>query len=109
MQRSLERAGYHVMTATNGEMGLESYKANQEKIALVITDLSMPGMDGAALIGELRKISPFTKVICTSGIGIALSGGQLEALGADKVLAKPCNSRMILEAIRDLLKDEPKK
>lgn len=109
MQRSLERAGYRVLTALDGEKGLNSYIANREKIAVVVTDMSMPGMDGVDMIRQLRKISPSAKVIFTSGISIASHGGPSESLGADKVLAKPCNSRAILEAIRDLLTEEPQK
>jgi CheY-like chemotaxis protein len=109
MQRSLERAGYRVLTALDGEQGLDSYIANQEKISVVVTDVSMPGMDGVDMIRQLRKISPLAKVIFTSGISMASNCGQFESLGADKVLAKPCNSRTMLEAIRDLLAEEPKK
>jgi PAS domain S-box-containing protein len=109
MQRSLEKAGYRVLTALDGEKGLDSYIANQEKISVVVTDMSMPGMGGVDMISQLRNISPSAKVILTSGISMASNSGQLESLGADKVLAKPCNSRMMLEAIRDLLTEEPKK
>lgn len=55
MQRALERAGYHVMTAFDGQKGLDCYTENQEKIALVLTDMSMPGMGGADMIRQLRK------------------------------------------------------
>ena len=102
MQRSLERAGYHVMTASDGQKGLDCYTENQEKIALVLTDMSMPSMGGADMIRQLRKKSPSVKVICTSGI--LYHNGQLDSLGADKVLVKPCDSKMMLEAIRDVLR-----
>ena len=105
MQRSLERAGYHVMTASDGQKGLDCFTENQEKIALVLTDMSMPGMGGAEMIRQLRKESPFVKVICTSGI--AYTNGHMDSLGLDKILAKPCDSKTMLEAIRDVLKAEP--
>jgi PAS domain S-box-containing protein len=105
MQRSLERAGYHVMTASDGQKGLDCFTENQEKITLVLTDMSMPGMGGAEMIRQLRKESPFVKVICTSGI--AYTNGHMDSLGLDKILAKPCDSKTMLEAIRDVLKAEP--
>jgi PAS domain S-box-containing protein len=105
MQRSLERAGYHVMTALDGQKGLDCFTENQEKIALVLTDMSMPGMGGAEMIRQLKKESPFVKVICTSGI--AYTNGHMDSLGLDKILAKPCDSKTMLEAIRDVLKAEP--
>jgi CheY-like chemotaxis protein len=105
MQRSLERAGYHVMTALDGQKGLDCFTENQEKIALVLTDMSMPGMGGAEMIRQLKKESPFVKVICTSGI--AYTNGHMDSLGLDKILAKPCDSKTMLEAIRDVLNAEP--
>ena len=107
MQRSLERADYHVMTASDGQKGLDCFTENQEKIALVLTDMSMHGMGGAEMIRQLRKEYPFVKVICTSGI--VYTNGPMDSLGADKILAKPCDSKTILEAIRDVLKAEPPK
>jgi len=107
MQRSLERAGYHVMSASDGQKGLDCFTESQEKIALVLTDMSMPGMGGAEMIRQLKKKSPFVKIICTSGI--IYPNGQMHSLGADKVLAKPCDSKTMLEAISEVLKAEPQK
>jgi two-component system response regulator CpxR len=61
----LETRGYRVITCTGGEQALERFKKGG--IDLVLTDLTMPGMDGNKLIEEIKSISPQTPVILLSG------------------------------------------
>ncbi len=61
----LETRGYRVITCTGGEQALERFKKGG--IDLVLTDLTMPGMDGNKLIEEIKSISPHTPVILLSG------------------------------------------
>lgn len=58
MTRSLEKSGYRVIAAGDGEEAYALYSKYQEDIRLVITDLAMPGMDGPSLIAALRKNQP---------------------------------------------------
>lgn len=103
MTRSLEKSGYKVLAAGDGEEGYALYSKHREEVRLVITDLAMPGMDGPALIAALKKINPAIKVICTSGLGSYTEQGSLTELGVLAILSKPCNSRTILQAIQDTL------
>ena len=61
----LERQGYSVVEAENGNEGLQCYRA--EPTDLVITDMQMPVMDGLQMIRELRRVFPAAKVIAMSG------------------------------------------
>jgi two-component system response regulator CpxR len=61
----LETRGYRVITCTGGEQALERFKKGG--IDLVLTDLTMPGMDGNKLVEEIKSISPQTPVILLSG------------------------------------------
>jgi CheY-like chemotaxis protein len=103
MTRSLEKSGYRVIAAGDGEEAHALYSQHQKDVRLVITDLAMPGMDGPALITALKKINPSVKVICTSGLGSYTQKEALTDLGVLAILSKPCNSRIVLQAIQDAL------
>ena len=61
----LETRGYRVVTCHNGEDALTRFKRGD--IDLVLTDLIMPGLDGAKLIEAIKEISPRTPAILLSG------------------------------------------
>ncbi len=58
---------YHVWAARSGEEALEMVRRRGRHIALLVTDLVMPGMGGAQLAHELRALQPDIKIILTSG------------------------------------------
>lgn len=103
IQRSLETSGYHVLTANDGEEGLAVFKQHTGEILLVITDMSMPGMDGPEMAAAIHKISPSLPILGTSGLDTQPDKETLRALGLQRILSKPCNSATILEAIRQVL------
>ena len=59
--------GLNTMMASSGEEALEIYKANQEKIDVVIMDLSMPGMGGKNATKAILAIDSEQKIIIASG------------------------------------------
>lgn len=61
----LETRGYHVVTCTGGQEALERFRKGG--VDLVLTDLTMPGLDGSKLIEEIKKVSPQTPTILVSG------------------------------------------
>jgi len=103
MSRSLEKSGYKVISAEDGEKGLAAFKRRRKEINLVITDMAMPGMDGPALVSAIRKIDPSVKILCTSGLSTPSNDESLKSLGVSAVLSKPCSSKVILQAIKDAL------
>jgi len=107
MARSLEKAGYRVLAADDGDQGCALYKLHQKDIRLVITDMAMPGMDGPALISALKKINPRVKIICTSGFGSSSGKNSPAELGVHAILSKPCNSRVVIQAIQEALSATP--
>lgn len=107
MQRSLEKSGYHVLAASDGLEGLESFQRHRDSVRLVLTDMAMPGMDGLQLVSEIRKTGSRVPVLCTSGLDASSNSESLSRLGIRKVLPKPCSSQTILQAIREALHDEP--
>ncbi|MGB0748233.1 MAG: PAS domain-containing protein [Magnetospiraceae bacterium] len=65
--RALSNKGYQVLEAENGEAALDLVRARTASIDLVVSDVVMPGMDGHALVKQLRKERPGIKVILISG------------------------------------------
>jgi two-component system response regulator CpxR len=61
----LETRGYHVVTCTGGQEALERFKRGG--VDLVLTDLTMPGLDGTKLIEEIKSLSPQTPAILLAG------------------------------------------
>src|SRR3546814_4349250 len=65
-ERALTRAGYSVVTASQGEEGLERF-AGMEKIDLIVSDVVMPTMDGPAMVRAMRAKRPTLPVLFMSG------------------------------------------
>ncbi|WP_305095716.1 response regulator [Croceibacterium aestuarii] len=65
-ERALTRQGYSVTTASDGDEGLEAFKASGE-FDLVVSDVVMPSMDGPAMAREIRKLAPKIPVLFMSG------------------------------------------
>ena len=99
----LERFGYTAIIAESGEKAIEIYKAEKDRIDLVVLDLSMPGMGGHKCLSELREIDPRIKVIIASGY--AASGKVKETLesGAAAFIGKPYQLADMLKKVREVL------
>ncbi len=100
--QTLEAFGYRVLTAGDGADALAVYVQRRNEISVVLTDMMMPVMDGAATIQALRRINPKVKIIAASGLGT--NGGTLKA-GADirHFLTKPYTAQLLLNALRSIL------
>lgn len=89
LSAQLEREGYDVVLATNGREGLQAI-GDDPDIRLVITDLSMPEMDGFELIKQIRRTeSHYTYIIVLTAHDQKDSLIRALGLGADDYLAKP--------------------
>lgn len=100
----LQRAGYEVHEACNGEEALRRFA--QLRVDLVVTDLVMPEKEGIETITELRKRNPAVPIIAMSGggtIGANLYLQIASRLGAKRVLAKPFQNAELLEAVQSVL------
>ena len=103
VRRVLEREGFSVLEAEDGEHA--SQKCSQNHVDLVITDLMMPKKDGIEFIVELGKTHPDVGVIAISGGGRP-QGCYLmpaRAVGADRTLSKPFRRRDLLDAVNEVL------
>jgi two-component system cell cycle sensor histidine kinase/response regulator CckA len=100
--RTLLSFGYQVMSAGGGSEALKVYLPNQNKIALVITDMMMPQGDGRVLILELLNVNPALKIIALSGL-FGANGDQIRAIGAKRFLRKPYMANTLIKTVREVL------
>jgi CheY-like chemotaxis protein len=62
----LQKRGFSVLTAGDGHSGVDLFRAHAEDIGAVLLDMTLPGMSGPEVLGEIRRVKPDTKVILTS-------------------------------------------
>jgi two-component system cell cycle sensor histidine kinase/response regulator CckA len=103
--RTLERYGYKVLTASNGAEAVSIYARNMGKVDLVLTDMSMPIMDGPSTIVALKALDEHVRVVGSSGLDT--NGKVAKALGAGvrRFVPKPYTAETLLQTIRDALDD----
>jgi signal transduction histidine kinase len=100
-RKILQESGYAVITARSGEEGIAKYLQN--RVDLVLLDVSMPGIGGIKCLHQIMSLSPEAKVIIISGY---LSNGRVEeamALGAKAFLNKPYSFEELLTTVRNVL------
>jgi len=97
----LEKFGYQVAVASNGNEGVKYFRANPAD--LVITDMFTPGKNGHAFIREILNDFPETKFLVISGDKLESERklNAKETFGAVKVFAKPIKIDDLLPAIRE--------
>lgn len=98
---TLEAHGYKVLTAVDGTEALATYAHYGDSIALVVTDMMMPYMDGTATIRAIQKMNPQVKIIAVSGLK-----QDSDIVTQDRVvfLHKPYTSEKLLSIIGEMLR-----
>jgi CheY-like chemotaxis protein len=100
----LTDAGYQVITAPGAAAGLDI--AKRDGVDAIVTDMSMPGTDGAQLIAQVRSLFPGMPVVAISGSSIIDGRDALDVArerGADAVLTKPFRAAALAAVLNDLL------
>jgi hypothetical protein len=106
-REALVRAGFAVISASDGETALSEFASHRGSISAVVLDLLMPGMGGLRCLENLRRLDPSVRVVVTSGcVPDADSAGPLTRL-ADTVLIKPYKIWELCDALRRVLGPGP--
>jgi two-component system cell cycle sensor histidine kinase/response regulator CckA len=95
---TLESFGYRVLTAADGSEGIAQYAQNPD-VAVVLTDMLMPVLDGRTTIRALRQLNPNVRVVGMSGVTSQRTSGPMP----DLLLQKPFRAADLLNAIHSLL------
>jgi two-component system cell cycle sensor histidine kinase/response regulator CckA len=102
-QRLLLRAGFRVSTAESGFDALALLSAAANDVAVIVTDVMMPGLSGPQLVAERRALGDTRPVIYISGYtGEALPAALLPEAGA-VLISKPFTSSQLVGAINTAL------
>ena len=105
MARALQRAGYQVITASNGNDGLT--KALQERPHCVVLDVVLPGISGYGLCRQLRALDPNHNLsiimVSTKNTRLDRSWGLRQ--GADRYLPKPFSEEMLVQTVKEVIRE----
>ena len=102
-KRVLERLGYIVTTQTSALEAITAVRDHPGGVDLVITDLTMPGMDGVKLGRQLLQLRADLPIIIATGYGGAMMNEKVLELGFRDLLNKPYNVRTLGETLRRVL------
>jgi PAS domain S-box-containing protein len=108
-QKTLERFGYRVLVAADGAEAVSLYISRQQEIAVVITDVAMPHMDGPATIAALKTINPKVKIIGSSGLTSDGGRARIKNAGIEHFIPKPYKAEAILQVLHEVLQKKPAK
>ena len=101
---ALQHYGYRVLQAGDSAEALEVWQWHAPRIALLLTDLVMPGnLNGLELAAKLQTEKPSLKIICISGNANKVTGQPSPALNEIRFLQKPCAPQTVGLAVRALL------
>jgi two-component system cell cycle response regulator CpdR len=102
VRRTLEAESFHVEVAENGEAALKLIQSREEAFDLVLTDLSMPGIDGRQVSETLGRFRPSVAVLCMSA-----NPDAVPHIGPSdvpvRVMLKPFTAEDLYHAVRDAI------
>jgi PAS domain S-box-containing protein len=103
--QTLQAYGYKVLKATDGADAVAVFAQHKADIAVVLTDMMMPVMDGPSTIYAILRIRPGTKIIAASGLnandGVAAAVGA----GVKHFLTKPYTAGTLLKTLRTVIEE----
>ena len=100
---TLETFGYKVVTASDGTEALAIYADRKNEIAVVLTDMVMPFMDGPSTIRALQRMNPKVRIIAASGLGAGQRAGEGALEGVSVFLNKPYTAEKLLKTLAQVL------
>ena len=100
VRRMLEKRGYRVDEAASGAEGIQLMQAHDE-IELVITDLMLPGIDGATLAARLREINPTIPILMMSGYSEHEIATRNLHQGNERFIEKPFTTAAMVRAVHE--------
>ncbi len=105
VQIRLDQAGYEVLVAGDGREGFDV--ARRERPDLIILDLMLPGMDGYEVCGLLKADTRYSKIPIIMFTAKAQEEDMRlgKEVGADVYITKPFEHQVILDKIKELLKE----
>lgn len=101
--RALSAHGYQVISVADGAAGIAALARSHQQVSLVLTDVTMPIMDGVAFMRAAKTIDPKIPIIAMTGVDDASRDADLREIGAAIVLHKPFTFASLLTALATVL------
>jgi PAS domain S-box-containing protein len=105
-RQTLEALDYRTLVAADGAEAVALYTQNSREIAVVLTDMMMPVMDGPATIRMLKTINPEVKIIASSGVSHLGGPAKVAEMGVRHFLPKPYTAQTVMTTL-NLVINEP--
>lgn len=103
LQRMLKNMGYEVLICTSSTEALEVFKQQRAHIALVLTDMNMPVMNGAEVARQIKQLSPIMPVVLCTGFSETIDEEKARRMGIDGYMMKPVIQRQLAQTLHDVL------
>ena len=102
LQTALPRSGFDVLLAADGTDAVDVYRRHRDRVAVVLMDVNMPGIDGPETLGELQKVNRDVCCCFMTGNAGAYADEELRRRGAATVFAKPFDLAELTQSLRRL-------
>jgi len=102
-QAALEQSGYSVISADSGEAAIDLFRKATGEIAIVLLDMTMPGLSGYETFLELKRCRPAVKVLLSSGYDEMETRQRFAGQRLAGFLQKPYTAAALGEKIREVL------
>lgn len=102
-QQTLEAFGYRVILACDGVEALSIYTRHRDEIAVVLTDMVMPVMDGPTIVQVLRRLNPRLPIMAASGLSTQDYVVRAATMGVKHFLPKPYTAEELLKTLKEVL------
>ena len=100
LQRTLEGAGYNVVTAANGQEALETMSEPELEIGVALLDIKMPGLSGIEVLQQITIEHPLICVIMVTAVVDTTTAVEAMKLGAYDYVTKPFNPDDVVLAVQ---------
>ncbi|MBP1751995.1 MAG: domain S-box [Geobacteraceae bacterium] len=107
LEKTLTRAGYHVITAEDGDRALEKFRGSGDSIGLVISDMVMPKKGGRELFEEIRSMNPAIKVLFITGYSSDIIERKYAQEENVQCMTKPFRKKDLLDRVEYMLSLDP--
>jgi CheY-like chemotaxis protein len=102
-RQMLQKLGYTVLVARNGQEAVDVCKNNPDDVGLVLLDMIMPGMEAGETYDQLKALNPAIKVILSSGYSLDQNASAIIERGCNGFIQKPFNMRSLQDKIGEVL------
>jgi two-component system, cell cycle sensor histidine kinase and response regulator CckA len=103
ISKALRKRGVSVLSASDGREAVETFRTHAEDIGVVLLDLTLPGMSGAEVLGQIRLIKPCVRVRVTSALDLEAAGSATSGEYPATFLRKPYGFADLVRGLQEAL------